>query len=218
MLQFLLIAAILVCAYRTVRAQRLINVTIWLAVTSALTAMLIYTLGAPEVAVIELSVGAGLVTVLFVFAFTITGETTLDVVTLVPRGLVWLLTLAVVLALSRLILPVQSLLGPTLQTGSAMVSETDFGHMLWQQRGLDVVAQMVLIFAGVMGLLGLLSTSGPDLLVSQRERTTSGSAEELPDLLEPESPGIPEVVQPNGHHQTETAGLAQNTSHGEAKA
>jgi len=40
-------------------------------------AVLIYLLGAPEVAVIELSVGSGLVTVLFVFAFSITGETTL---------------------------------------------------------------------------------------------------------------------------------------------
>jgi hypothetical protein len=29
--------------------------------------------------------------------------------------------------------------------------------MLWQQRGLDVLVQIVLVFAGVMGLLGLLA-------------------------------------------------------------
>jgi uncharacterized MnhB-related membrane protein len=214
MFHLLLVATILVCAYRVVQARRLINVTIWLAVTSAMTAMLIYLLGAPEVAVIELSVGAGLVTVLFVFAFTITGETTLDVITLLPRGLVWIMVLAVVFILGWLILPVHGMSSLTLQTGSYMVSETDFGHMLWQQRGLDVVAQMVLIFAGVMGLLGLLSTSGPDLLTSQRERAASDSAEEQPDLLESESPEIPQVVHVNGHHQSRAA---EDTPPGEVK-
>ena len=32
-----------------------------------------------------------------------------------------------------------------------------FGRMLWERRGLDVIAQIVLIFSGVMGLIGLLS-------------------------------------------------------------
>jgi len=32
-----------------------------------------------------------------------------------------------------------------------------FAEMLWQQRGLDVLVQIVLIFAGVLGLLGLLA-------------------------------------------------------------
>jgi uncharacterized MnhB-related membrane protein len=137
------------CAYRLMRSQRLLNVTIWLALTSAISAILIYTLGAPEVAVIELSVGAGLVTVLFVFAFSIVGEITFDEITLVPRLLVVGLVIAAALIIGWLVLPPPATQAP--------VEGITFGRTLWQERGLDVIAQVVLIFSGVMGLLGLLS-------------------------------------------------------------
>jgi NADH:ubiquinone oxidoreductase subunit 6 (subunit J) len=131
------------------RSQRLLNVTIWLALTSAISSILIYSLGAPEVAVIELSVGAGLVTVLFVFAFSIVGEITFDEITIVPRLLVWGLVIAAALLIGWLVLPPPASKMP--------VEGITFGRTLWQERGLDVIAQIVLIFAGVMGLLGLLS-------------------------------------------------------------
>ena len=202
MVHLILVVAIIFSAYSAMRAAHLINVTIWLAVTSALTAVLLYLLGAPEVAVIELSVGAGLVTVLFVFAFSITGETTVDEKTLLPRWLVWVLVLAVVLVLGWLILPVRGEPILAIRTGLPMAIEPDFGHMLWQQRGLDVVVQMVLIFAGVMGLLGLLSTSGPGFLSARREKIANTAMEDQPGLDEAESPEVPVIETPDGHHQT----------------
>lgn len=159
MAYFILVAAILFCAYRVMRAAHLVNVTIWLAVASALVAILLFILGAPEVAVIELSVGAGLVTVLFVYAFSITGDVTLDEKTIIPRPLVWSLVLALVLALTWLVLPLQGESILDIRAKLPPAIEPDFAHMLWSQRGLDVLVQIVLIFAGVMGLLGLLSTS-----------------------------------------------------------
>lgn len=149
MLDWLLVGAVIICAYQVMRAQRLILSTIWLACTSALLATMLYRLGAPQVAVMELSVGAGLVTVLFVFAFSITGEITQDPKTIVPRPLVWGLTLGMVLLMGWFILPLTDSRSPiTLDT---------FRTILWDQRGLDVLAQIVLIFSGVIGLLGLLS-------------------------------------------------------------
>jgi uncharacterized MnhB-related membrane protein len=145
----ILALAAVFCAYRLMRSQRLLNVTIWLALTSAICSILIYSLGAPEVAVIELSVGAGLVTVLFVFAFSIVGEITFDEITIVPRLLVWGLVIAAALLIGWLVLPPPASKIP--------VEGITFGRTLWQERGLDVIAQIVLIFAGVMGLLGLLS-------------------------------------------------------------
>jgi uncharacterized MnhB-related membrane protein len=139
------------CAYRVMRASSLLNVTIWLACVSALTSVLLYMLGAPEVAVIELSVGAGLVTVLFVFAFSITGEITLDELTLIPRPLAVLLALGAILLVGWFTLP----LGASTSSGEGAT----FAAILWQARGLDVLVQVVLIFAGVMGLLGLLADS-----------------------------------------------------------
>lgn len=149
MLDWLLVGAGIICAYQVMRAQRLILSTIWLACTSALLATMLYRLGAPQVAVMELSVGAGLVTVLFVFAFSITGEVTHDPTTLVPRPLVWGLSLAIVLLLGWFILPLTDSRSP--------IAMDTFRTVLWDQRGLDVMAQIVLIFSGVIGLVGLLS-------------------------------------------------------------
>lgn len=142
----------LYCAYRVMRAERLLHVSLWLATASALVSVVLYLIGAPEVAVIELSVGAGLVTVLFVFAFSITGEITLDDLTLIPRPLVWLLAGGAVGLLAWYTLPAAPGAAPV-QAEQGMT----FNRMLWEVRGLDVVAQAALIFAGVMGLMGLLS-------------------------------------------------------------
>lgn len=148
MASIVLVAAALFCGFQVMRARRLLNVTIWLALTSATVAALLYLLGAPEVAVMELSVGAGLVTVLFVYAFSIVGEVTFDQSTRLPRPLIWGLSVAIAFLLGWFVLPLAP--QPVAAGGS-------FAQMLWQQRGLDVIAQVILIFSGVMGLLGLLS-------------------------------------------------------------
>lgn len=74
MLLAALLIAMLAFAAQALRARRLLYSALWLAGASALLATIFYQLGAPEVAVIELSVGAGLVTVLFVFAINVAGE------------------------------------------------------------------------------------------------------------------------------------------------
>ncbi len=75
----LLILAMIVFATQAIRAERLLHSAIWLAGVSALLAIVFYQLGAYQVAVIELSVGAGLVTVLFVFAIGMAGEGRIEV-------------------------------------------------------------------------------------------------------------------------------------------
>jgi NADH:ubiquinone oxidoreductase subunit 6 (subunit J) len=70
----LLVAVTLVFAIQAIRAKRLLHSALWLAGVSAFLAFIFYLLGAHQVAVIELSVGAGLVTVLFVFAISLAGE------------------------------------------------------------------------------------------------------------------------------------------------
>jgi len=71
MIYALLIAFTVLFAFLAIRAKRLIASALWLAVVSALLAVIFYSMGAQLVAVIELSIGAGLVTVLFVFAISI---------------------------------------------------------------------------------------------------------------------------------------------------
>jgi uncharacterized MnhB-related membrane protein len=143
--------AILACGVMAVRARRLLVSALWLAACSAFLAVLLYQFGAFEVAVIELSVGAGLVTVLFVFAINIAGEESLPLPSIVPRGLAWLLCLAPLAVLGAFILP-----SVPMSSGAPVATGT-FVNVLWQDRALDVVVQVVLIYAGVLGLLGLLA-------------------------------------------------------------
>jgi uncharacterized MnhB-related membrane protein len=140
---------ILVCGFLAVRARRLLTSALWLAGTSALVAIFLYALGAYDVAVIELSVGAGLVTVLLVFAINIAGEEKTGLSSVVPRGWAWLLCVAPLAVLGALILPHL--------TSTAPSASARFVNVLWQDRALDVIVQVVLIYAGVLGLLGLLA-------------------------------------------------------------
>src|ERR1044071_1087112 len=73
-LSMVLAAGAVVCAVQAVREARLLQAAFWLAGVSALVSMVLYALGAREVAVVELSVGAGLVIILFVFAISLAGQ------------------------------------------------------------------------------------------------------------------------------------------------
>lgn len=141
--------AAVVCAVLAIRASRLLSASLWLAAVSALVSILLYELGARQVAVIELSVGAGLVTVLFVFAISIAGDDGLLEDDALPR---WL-TIGSIGALLVL------LVGMALPLGEVEVSAGGFSieATLWDQRALDVLVQIVLIFTGVLCLLGLLA-------------------------------------------------------------
>lgn len=151
MIYYLLVGVgILACAVLSVSSRRLLISAIWLALTSALVAVLIYLLGAVHIAVIELSVGAGLVTVLFVFAINIAGEDTSRLKALIPVPVaVGAVVLAVALGLV-LILRANS--------GMALTApEPENSVILWQSRYVDLLLQVVLIFAGVLGVIGLLA-------------------------------------------------------------
>jgi uncharacterized MnhB-related membrane protein len=150
LLHVLIVAGMLVCAIQAIRVQRLLNSAIWLAGASALLALLMYILGAPEVAVIELSVGAGLVTVLFVFAINIAGEEPAVQLPIIPKPLAFVLIGVAVGMVGFLTLPALNFNLPGINTA-------DFRLVLWENRTLDVLLQVVLIFAGVLGVLGLLA-------------------------------------------------------------
>ncbi len=144
--------ACLVCAVQAIRVQRLLGSALWLAGASALAALLLYLLGAPEIAVIELSVGAGLVTVLFVFAINIAGEETISKETPFPRLASWVLVVVCLGLLAWLVLP-------PISVQTLAPSQPGFSQVLWNDRLADVLLQVVLIVAGVLGVIGLLSES-----------------------------------------------------------
>jgi uncharacterized MnhB-related membrane protein len=141
------------CAYRAIVAKRILSATIYLACISALTSAVIYLLGAAQVAVMELSVGAGLVTVLLVYALSVVGDDALDPTSVIPKPLAFVLVGMTILMFGWMVFPA---LPTYFERGSMTLAIS-----LWESRVLDVWIQIVLIFSGVMGVLGLLSEKTP---------------------------------------------------------
>ncbi|MHB0922419.1 MAG: NADH-quinone oxidoreductase subunit J [Bellilinea sp.] len=165
MIHVLISAATIICAILAVRASRLLVSALWLAATSALVALEMYLLGAPEIAVIELSVGAGLVTILFVFAINLTGEENFDARRMVPRPLAWVL-----LAIAGLIL--FYMIWPEIDHITAGSMQGTFREIFWENRKLDTLLQLLMIFCGVLGVLGLLQEERKEKVLPTKERGT----------------------------------------------
>jgi len=170
MSQFILIVLSVVFAVQAIRASRLLNSALWLAGVSALISLIFYLMDATQVAVIELSVGAGLVTILFVFAISIAGESEIENQTVLPKSLIWGLILLYVGLLGWYLLPASLV-------GVLAVAKAPLAKVLWETRALDVLVQVVLIFCGVLGLLGILGEAKAPItgrlaeeMIARRER------------------------------------------------
>ena len=173
MLNLLLILLAIVFAIGAIRARRLLTSAMWLAGVSALVSIILFLYGARQVAVIELSVGAGLVTVLFVFAISIAGDDPIDKRTVIPWPLIIGISILFVSLLGWFILPA------SVNSFGVASTESSLNDMLWHQRGLDVLVQVVLIFSGIMGLLGLLAEVKPPLEGSAAEEILAERDREL---------------------------------------
>ncbi len=147
-LYLVLVAGMVLCGIQAVRARRLIVAVLWLAGVSVLVSVILYAMNAPLVSAIELSVGAGLVTVIFVFAIGLAGELTRDLPSLIPRPLALIVSIVAAGWLGWLLWPV----APPAETTETAVMQT----VLWEMRAVDVWVQIALILAGVLGILNLV--------------------------------------------------------------
>lgn len=157
----IVLIGILFCAFMAVREKRLIASAIWLAGTSAFVAIMMYLLGAYQIAVIELSVGAGLVTVLFVFAINIAGDEEIPNLSFIPKQLAIFFVLLALLIIGWQVIP---LLNIPIQ----FHQDIGFQQMVWGNRKVDLYLQIAMIFTGVVSMLRLL-TDEYQTRISQKE-------------------------------------------------
>lgn len=145
-----LFMGVICCAVLAVRSRPLVA-SLWLAGLSALTAILLFLFNAPELAAIELSVGAGLITVLLAFAISMAEDESMPV-SFVPRPFAWLLSLTACGLLMWLILP-------QLPGVRSLAADSPFFVQVWENRLLDLLVQIAIIITGVIGVLSLLGES-----------------------------------------------------------
>ncbi len=176
MLFLFLIVVLLIFAAGAIRAKALITSALWLAGLSALSSILFFLYGAHLVAVIELSVGAGLVTVLFVFAINIAGDDDLDSRPVPPLPFIAGVAFLFVCLLGWYVWPAP------VTPAAAPAQVSSVSSTMWQDRGLDFMVQAVLIFSGVLGLLGLLAEAKPPLEGSMAAEVSARRQHELQAL------------------------------------
>jgi NADH-quinone oxidoreductase subunit J len=135
-----------------VMTKTLLKSAIGLALASAVLTVLMFTLGAPMAAVFELSVCAGLITVVFVSTISLTKPLPHEVEMERDREVHrWAWILPVLLLASGLALkfvPFTFDFNLPLPT-----DDNDFRSVLWNTRLLDILGQISVILAGVFGIV-----------------------------------------------------------------
>ncbi len=145
----------LLSAVYAVMVRSLIKSAIGLASASVILTLLMFKLSAPLAAVFELSICAGLITVVFVSTISLTqplvpGENQDEGRRHRNRNLllpVLLVLAAIGLALWKL--PITTLLPPPEAVGA------DVRSVLWNERQLDLLGQVIILLTGVFGVVVL---------------------------------------------------------------
>ena len=150
-LQIILLSALVLFAVAAILLRDLIKSAISLALASLCLGIIFFRMNAPYAGVFEISVVAGLITVLFILTIALT-KTGGDVREAKLVNIVFPLFFLVFLVVDALVM--RSLLRkiPVLD---APAESGSFGQVLWQQRTFDLIGQIAIILAGVFAVLAL---------------------------------------------------------------
>lgn len=159
----LIAVALLYSAHKATRVKGLLNAALWLAATSCLTAILMYIMGSPGIAVIELSVGAGLVTVLFVFAISIIGDEKIESKFFIPPLAALLMATIPFIILAFLWI---SGISPVFKNTPADI----LANTIWEDRKVDLYLQAALIITGILGIMLLIAPSVANRFKKERDK------------------------------------------------
>jgi len=150
-LQTALLIGLVLFSVLAIALRDLLKSAISLAVASLLLGIVFFRMGAPYAGVFEISVVAGLITVLFILTIALTqsGE---EVRESRLANVVFPVVFVAFLVIDALVM--KGLVGkvPALTSGAEAGT---FGEVLWKGRTLDLVGQIAVILAGVFAVLAL---------------------------------------------------------------
>ncbi len=149
--QTALLIGVVLFSVLAIALRDVLRSAISLAVSSLLLGIVFFKMNAPYAGVFEISVVAGLITVLFILTIALTraGDEVRE--SRLANG-VFLLVFVAFVAVDALVM--KSLLGKVPALAAAAESGT-FGEVLWKGRTFDLVGQIAVILAGVFAVLAL---------------------------------------------------------------
>jgi NADH:ubiquinone oxidoreductase subunit 6 (subunit J) len=149
--QTALLIGVVLFSVLAIALRDVLRSAISLAVASLLLGIVFFKMNAPYAGVFEISVVAGLITVLFILTIALTkaGDEVRE-----SRLVNWVFPLVFVAFVAVDALVMKSLLGKVPALAAAAESGT-FGEVLWKGRTFDLVGQIAVILAGVFAVLAL---------------------------------------------------------------
>lgn len=148
----ILLILMMLTAVWAVMTASLLRATIGLAVTSAILTILMFKLNSPLAAVFELSVCTGLITAVFISAISLMKPLTYKETVTRARERIkryWYLPLIMLAAgIGLLFLKI-----PADFSLPSQAASTDVRMVLWNSRQLDMFGQIIILLAGVFGIV-----------------------------------------------------------------
>lgn len=148
----ILLTAMVVASSWTVMTRSLLKSTIGLAATSAIITILMFRLDSPFAAVFELSVCTGLITAVFVSTISLVKPLThKEIVKLSKDRIKRFWYLPVIMVVAGIMLMFLNI--PADFKMPAKAVESDVRNVLWNSRQVDIFGQIVVLLAGVFGIV-----------------------------------------------------------------
>ena len=157
-MDILLLISVVLAALWTVMTRSLLKAALGLAVTSAVIAIMLFRLSSPIAGVFELSVCAGLITAVFISAISLMRPLThKETIELSKKRMsrYWYLPVIVIIAgfiFAKSMIPSNLNVLP-------QATKLDVRSLLWNSRPLDLFGQIVIVLAGVFGIVVLFKES-----------------------------------------------------------
>ncbi|MCL1926663.1 MAG: NADH-quinone oxidoreductase subunit J [Syntrophorhabdaceae bacterium] len=154
---FISLALMAICALWAVMATDLLKSAIALALTSVCLSLTMFLLSSPLAAVFELSVCAGLITVIFISAISMIkpegNDRKEDLVFRKNRRLKKYLPLPFLLVVVGIMLRMIQIDMPALPVADAL--PVSLSEVMWDERRVDLAGQAIIILVGVFGVVVL---------------------------------------------------------------
>ena len=157
----IILTAMILAALWTVMTRSLLKAALGLAVTSAIVTILMFRLDSPLAAVFELSVCAGLITAVFISAISLMKPLTHKETLALSKERIkryWYLPVIMIVAgflLTKLAVPMNFKM-------PVEVANLDVRNVMWNSRPLDLLGQVIILLAGVFGIVLLFKDRKKD--------------------------------------------------------
>jgi NADH-quinone oxidoreductase subunit J len=158
MLQIVLLTGLVLFSILAILSKDLIKSAISLALASLLLGIIFFRMGAHYAGVFEISVVAGLITVLFILTIALTkaeGEVRESKLPKLVFPLFFVVFILIDFFVMKGLLQKIPALPETAEQGT-------FGDVLWKQRTFDLIGQLAVILAGVFSVLALFRKRNKD--------------------------------------------------------